>query len=365
MTLARQLVELGHDCAVVTETIDSVGYDRLKSSTQAQFPVYRRPSKSIRFRLARWSSIVHSNGASVAMYPYAALARRPFMWTHNGYQIQCVDGLGWMGGAKTPMTPLASLRHTWKTDGLGRAAKETLKMAIRRFVTNRAVMNVACTKWVASRLNAPRLTVAYTPYDLSRFKPAKVSEHTLYDFIFVGRLVNEKGILDLLDAFATLKRDPRFQNSRLAIVGDGPIRSEIEDRIHELRIGVDVDLLGRKQGVELVEAMSRARVGVVPSRWEEPMGGVALELLASGRRLIVSAYGGIAECVEDVALTFPNGDSDALSHCMAMSITDTEFELNHRKKVDQAIDKFGERALTIGYVKLYSQVLNSTYSDLG
>lgn len=355
VTLATQLVQLGHDCIVVTETPDNAQYD---ARYQNQFPVYRRPSKFQRLKLARWCSLIHSNGASVAMYPYAVLTGRPFMWTHNGYQIQCVDGLGWVGDHHTPMTPLASLRHTLRSAGIVRAAAESLKMAIRRFVTHRVAINVACTKWVAGRLNAPRMTVGYTPYDLSRFRIPGMLKDVPYDFIFVGRFVNEKGILDLINAFARLKEDTRFKDSKLALVGDGPIRNDIELRIQELSLNASVDLLGRKNGSELVEAMRLGRVGIVPSRWEEPMGGVALELLASGRRLIVSASGGIAECVEEVALTFPNGDSEALCRCMAQAITDPEFERNHLLKAPEVISKFDERALTEGYIQLYRAVVN-------
>ena len=359
VTLATQLVRLGHECIVVTETPENSDGRSNLGDAPALFPVYRRPSRRLRLALARECSLVHSNGASVAMYPYAVLAGRPFMWTHQGYQIQCVDGLGWVGDEHTPMTPLASLRHTLHTKGPIRAAVESLKMAYRRFVTHRAALNVACSSWVAGRLNAPRMTVAHSPFDLSRFKAAVPPNEPHYDFIFVGRFVNEKGILDLLHAFALLKKDSRFADSQLALVGDGPLRGEIEAKLTQLDLTGQVVLLGRRDGVDLVEAMRKGRVAIVPSRWEEPMGGVALELLASGRRLIVSQSGGLAECVQDVALTFPNGDVEALRRCMERAIFDPAFQRNHDEKVSSVLARFDERELTLAYVRLYRQVLST------
>ena len=105
--------------------------------------------------------------------------------------------------------------------------------------------------------------------------------------------------------------------------------------------------------------MRKGRVAIVPSRWEEPMGGVALELLASGRRLIVSQSGGLAECVQDVALTFPNGDVEALRRCMERAIFDPAFQRNHDEKVSSVLARFDERELTLAYVRLYRQVLST------
>lgn len=353
VTLATQLVKLGHECTVVTESLLNGAETR-----DELFPVVRAPSRRCRLKLAKDCSLIHSNGASVAMYPYAVLARRPFMWTHNGYQIQCVDGAGWVDGGPSAVTPFASIKFTVKKFGLLRASKESVKLAWRRFVARRVALNVACTDWVAHRLSAPRIVTGYTPYDLTRFRNANQDSDSEYEFIYVGRLVGEKGISDLLQAFAIHKQDPRFNASRLAIVGDGPLRPEIEAEIKALSLTESVHLLGRKVGDELAMAMLKGRIAIVPSRWEEPMGGVALELLATGRRLIVSKSGGHAECVRDVALTFENGDITSLSKCLEASLLDNEFESRHKRNARAVLERFDERRLTEDYVKLYQRVLS-------
>jgi glycosyltransferase involved in cell wall biosynthesis len=353
LTLAAQLAKLGHDCVVVTETL----HNACKSEEAYPFRLYRAPSAQKRYQLAKKCSLIHSNGASLAMVPYARVTNKPFMWTHNGYQVQCLDGLGWDDHRAAPLTPIASIRFHCNTHGVLTAARGSAKLAIRRWVAHCFALNVACTNWVAQRLALPRQVVAYTPYDLSRFRNSSVDEAPVFDFIFVGRLVSEKGILDLLDAFALHRTDPRFARSTLAIVGDGPMRNQVEKSIAVHRLTSSVSLLGCRTGESLIKSMRLGRIGIVPSRWEEPMGGVALELLASERMLIVSKFGGHAECVGDVALTFPNGDVQAMCNCMGKALTDVDFAVRHRTLTPKVLERFDEARLTARYVELYESAL--------
>ncbi|MFM6270424.1 MAG: hypothetical protein ACKPFA_28610, partial [Dolichospermum sp.] len=129
------------------------------------------------------------------MYPYARLNNKPFVWTHNGYQVSCVDGLGWVDGEPTPMTPLASLAYHFRKKGWIYGLKESVKLGIRRYVANHVDLNIAATHWVAKRQPLRNQIVAYTPYPTNRFKSVNnINSNWKYDFIYVGRLVSEKGL---------------------------------------------------------------------------------------------------------------------------------------------------------------------------
>jgi glycosyltransferase involved in cell wall biosynthesis len=346
VTLATKIVQNGHDCCVVTETSSS------DDDSIYPFAVYRKPSMRVRFRLVRECSVVHSNGASIAMYPYARLACKPFMWTHNGYQVLCIDGLGWAYGEPAPMSPWRSVAHHRRRRGIVYACREAIKLWLRRRIGKRVDLNVACTHWVAQRLRLPRQVVAYTPYPLRYFRSETPAGNPKFDYIYVGRLVSEKGVDDLIAAMALHCSNPQFAGSTLAIVGDGPLRTQLERQAFELGIQQNVAFLGAKRGSELRKAMASGRVGIVPSRWEEPMGGVALELLASRRKLIVSQRGGHAECVRDLALTFPNGDVVALRQCLDRMMGESGIQQN--VGVEQEILKrFDEDVLAAVYIELY------------
>jgi glycosyltransferase involved in cell wall biosynthesis len=353
-TLAENIVCLGHECLVVTETIAQKEEPRI-------YQVIRKASLKERFLLTQQYDLVHSNGASVAMFPFAKLTNKPFIWTHNGYQVSCIDGLGWVDGEPSPMTPINSLKYHFRKNGFNFVLKESIKLAARRFVANNVDLNIACSNWVAKRLQCKNQVVAYTPYSLNKFKGAKTNQNHEYDFIYVGRLVSEKGVSDLIRAFHLLTSESDYNKKTLAIVGDGNIRQSLENLVHELGLTSKIFFFGSKSGNELVEIISKSRIAVVPSVWEEPYGGVTLELLAAGKNLIVSEFGGHAECVGDAGLKFKNGDIHSLYQCMVKLLKDNYLAEQQLEKGAIQIDAFDEVKLTQKYLKLYEQVISRKF----
>ena len=121
-----------------------------------------------------------------------------------------------------------------------------------------------------------------------------------------GRHVREKGFDLLVEAFGQVH--DRLPQARLLLGGDGPERAS-------LPVVDGVDILGPldRQGVRTM--LARSRVVVVPSR-VEPFGIVALEALASGRGLVYSSRGGLAEAAGPCGRAVDPTDTAAL--CSAM-----------------------------------------------
>ncbi len=349
-TLAENIVRLGSECIVVTETPS-------ETEDARPYTVVRQPTLKERFQLARQCDLIHSNGASIAMYPFARLNNKPFIWTHNGYQVSCVDGLGWVDGEPAPMTPMASLKYHLHKKGLIYFFKESVKLVIRRYVAANVDLNIAATQWVAKRQPLKNQVVAYTPYPLSQFKLVRSVVQKNYDFIYVGRLVSEKGVPDLIRAFHLLISNSNYQNKTLAIVGDGTMKPVIENLVSELQLTNNVFFLGAKYGTELVRIIGQSHIAVVPSIWEEPMGGVALELLAAGRNIIVSEFGGHAECVGNAGLKFKNGDYLSLYECMIKLLTDESLAKQQQENAFIQVDSFDEEKLTKRYVEIYKSLI--------
>ena len=351
-TLAENIVRLGKECIVVTETPS-------ESEDNRSYRVVRHPTISERFELTRQCDLVHSNGASLAMFPFAKLNNKPFIWTHNGYQISCVDGLGWVDGEPTPMTPIASLTYHCQKKGLFYFLKESLKLALRRYVATQVDLNIAATKWVAKRQPLKNQIVAYTPYPLNQFKQSKMVDPKNYDFIYVGRLVSEKGVSDLIRAFHLIVSAPNYREKTLAIVGDGILKSALEKLVLELEIDDNVFFLGSKYGIGLIEVIAQSQIAVVPSVWEEAMGGVALELLAAGKNIIVSELGGHAECVGNAGLKFKNGDYLSLYECMIKLLTDEPLAKQQLENASIQVNSFDEVKLTERYIAIYESVIKN------
>lgn len=235
--------------------------------------------------------------------------------------------------------------------------KEAIKLAVRRYVANNVDLNIAATEWVAKRQELNNQIVAYTPYPISQFKHIKEINCTKYDFIYIGRLVSEKGIPDLIQAFHLLISLPEFRNKTLVVVGDGNLRQKLKRMAVELELENNLFFLGSKQGAELLDIISQAKIGVVPSAYEEPMGGVSLELLAAGKNIIVSEFGGLAECVGNAGLKFKNGDVSSLYNCMIKLLTDESLAQQQLEDASTQLELFDELRLTQKYVEIYKEVL--------
>lgn len=120
-------------------------------------------------------------------------------------------------------------------------------------------------------------------YDLN---PDKVT------ILYAGRLAEEKSLPELIDAFLNLER--RFKNIQLLIVGDGPLRAELEAKLNNH--SDDFAFTGIKKGTELAELYASADIFAFPSR-TETFGQVVLEAMASALPVVGYDSPGVRDLV--------------------------------------------------------------------
>jgi glycosyltransferase involved in cell wall biosynthesis/predicted metal-dependent phosphoesterase TrpH len=165
--------------------------------------------------------------------------------------------------------------------------------------------------------------------DADRFAPRRRNQmlrnHLLQDgsvlLLSVGRLSNEKRIDVLLDAFARLHE--RTPEARLAIVGDGPARAELERTAPG-----GVTFMGELRGDGLAQAYASCDVFCFPST-TDTFGQVILEASASGLPVVAADTGGAPELVRhrSTGLLFRPDDPAALADALAEVVGDIPFRL--------------------------------------
>ena len=127
---------------------------------------------------------------------------------------------------------------------------------------------------------------------------------------YAGRLVEYKGVFDLLDAMKPLK------NAQLVFIGEGEARAELEKRA-----GAGVHFFGAQALEALPELFSALDCLVLPSRttksWKEQFGRVLIEAASCGVPVVGSDSGAIAEVIGNgekaMGFIFPEGDVAALA----------------------------------------------------
>jgi len=111
--------------------------------------------------------------------------------------------------------------------------------------------------------------------------------------LFVGRLVDLKGVGTLIQAWSKLPA-----SIPLVIAGDGPFRPEMEKLISDLKLG-NVDYRGRLSRQDTLATMKGARFLMFPSEWYEGFPVTIAESFACGVPVLCSRLGSMQEIVED------------------------------------------------------------------
>jgi len=175
---------------------------------------------------------------------------------------------------------------------------------------------------------------------------------------FVGRFVEEKGVLDLVEAAARLntltKRSPL-----LVFLGQGPLESQVRERCAQL--GLRLLILASRKNHEVAEAMNSLDALVLPSQsrafWKEQFGRVLIEAMACGIPVIGSDSGEIPNVIGDAGLVFHEGDRDALSRCLLVYCEDEDKrrELGERGR-ERVMRNFINERLAERTLEIYERI---------
>jgi glycosyltransferase involved in cell wall biosynthesis len=206
----------------------------------------------------------------------------------------------------------------------------------------------------------PYTTALPAPPAPSRRRPADAP----FTALFVGRLVERKGVPDLIDALALLSAD---QDVRLVIVGEGPERGRIEQGVRERGLDGRVVLRGQVSEEALQQAYATADVLVLPAIVDrrgdtEGLGVVLLEAMNHKVPVVASRIGGIPDIVEDgvSGLLVPPGDTGALAQSLGQLARDPELAARLGEAGYQRLhEQFSWRAIVQRWLDLYAGVTQS------
>jgi len=237
--------------------------------------------------------------------------------------------------------------------------RDRWRLPLLRWLYPRADAVVAISHGVADDLVATvglprdRVTVIHNPVDVARTAAlaAEPPDHPWFAagkppvVLAVGRLVPQKDVATLLDAFARLRaRRP----ARLVVLGEGPLRAALLARAEALGVAADVAFPGFMANP--FACMARAGVFALSSRWEG-FGVVLVEALACGCPVVsTDCPSGPAEILEDGrwGALIPVGDAARLADALAAALDDPgDADARRRRATDFA----PERALP-GYAEV-------------
>ena len=217
----------------------------------------------------------------------------------------------------------------WETipfNNEGTAAKKRLK----RFVMNNTDLFICYTDkakkcLIEEGVVPEKIRTISLGVDLVHFSKKRVIDPDTFTILFVGRLVQEKGIRDLYDAFKLLVKEKNAV--RLKIIGSGPLEKVFRKKIQNDRL-THVVSIERKTYASMVEQYHQADVLCVPSRsthtWEEQYGMVFIEAMACGIPIVSYDTGVIKSVVGNAGLIVDEDDIQGLTASIIRIIEDKE-----------------------------------------
>jgi glycosyltransferase involved in cell wall biosynthesis len=333
VALLKRLQAAGHEVEVFTSAYRGGGGD-----SSAGIPVHR-----FRYFPARWEDLTHDEATPDRMRRSLLYRVLPLFYVAGGlwamwrlmrrrqYDIIHVHWpvphvlFGWLGRRTSRGT--ARLVTSWYGVEL-RWVQSSLPW-LRRFV-----------RWALRTSNAVVAISSYTAREIARFAnvPVHVIPYTLgfadsetrqrqprdkgkqFQILFVGRLVERKGVTHLIEA---VRRLPAELDARLVVIGDGPERQALEAQARAAGLAGRVEIRGRVSDAALREAYGASDVLVLPSILDargdtEGLGVVLLEAMSYGVPVVASDIGGITDIVENEksGLLIPPADPERLARAL-------------------------------------------------
>jgi glycosyltransferase involved in cell wall biosynthesis len=163
-----------------------------------------------------------------------------------------------------------------------------------------------------------KLSVVRCGLALDELPASRASDGSNLRLILVGRLSAEKGIAGLLEALALVAPERRPD---LVIVGDGPMRSELDLAVEQLELADHVRFVGRLPEAETLAEIARSDVLVLPS-FMEGLPIVLMEAMALGKPVVATRVAGVPELVtegETGLLFTPSNWSELAAHISTLA----------------------------------------------
>jgi len=221
---------------------------------------------------------------------------------------------------------------------------------------------VAVSRCLASE-TFPSATVIGNPFRGDVFSSSN-SVLRSNSFVFVGRLVSDKGVGMAIEALILVRehlneRGCSASNITLTIIGDGPEKHRLQQQVLKAGLSDVVSFTGNLYDHEIAVVLQRSRFMLVPSIWKEPFGIVALEGLASGCIPIVSDGGGLPDVVGPAGLVFKRGDILDLVSSMLSVLNDVQMETRLRSLAVKQLEKYQP----VRIARQYLDLIESAHSN--
>lgn len=313
-------------------------HDALYDISETELPVRRlhRP-KEIGFDIPRWRGLCNTAarllcGSEDRMLgleqALAGFNLVHVVETYNYFSLQAVQAKA-TSGVPVVVTVWDNIAHN--RDDVPRYAR--CKAAVLRLADLfLAVTDQAKAMLMAEGVDEKRIRVVGAGVNVERFRPEAVQgrcrqQYGLLDservILFIGSLIESKGVYDLLKAIKLMRSAGILQpgRHRVLYIGQGAESSRLRAQTREWGLHQIVTFGGSASYAEMPDIHRMADIFVLPSiptpTWEEQFGMVLAESMATGKAVVSTRSGSIPEVVGEAGVLVPSGDPESLAQSLS------------------------------------------------
>jgi glycosyltransferase involved in cell wall biosynthesis len=325
-------------------------------------PAYSREDAGALAALLRRErvDIMHLHNPYPLISPNAIRVARsagvPVVQTVHNYRMTCVNGAFFRDGQVCTecvglRVPLPAAKHGCYRDSRLQSIVMTGTLAAHRPTWQLVDRFLPVTPFMATHLREAGIPdERITPKPNTVLDPGPPSAPGT-GLLFAGRLVEEKGVRLLLAAW---ERGGGGTLGRLVIVGDGPLRPEVE---RAARTVPGITYLGPVPSERVDELMREAAVIAVPSLWFEGFPMTVLEAYARGRPVVATAIGSVGTVVDE-QVGWRSGSSPAELDAVLRSIEPAEVAARGATARARYEADFSPKVVTEKLIGIYTDVID-------
>lgn len=314
LLLLRELRKAGHEVNVITHVA-------LGKATELDWPpVFRQPNFRQQWKLARWADVIYHHNPAFS-YWLPSLTRRPTVFSI----------------------------HTWVSRTDRRVSwKDRMKLGVlAKFPC------IANSRATAAHLAGPSTVIEYA-YDNLIFKSETPWEER-HGCAFAGRLVSDKGVPTAIAAIREAKR--QGHSIPLQIIGSGPDEAELRAQVSALGLEDWVTFAGRLAPEALAATLNQVKYLLVPSKWEEPFGIVALEGIACGCIPLGTNQGGLVDAIGPCGPLFEKDDAIGLADCLIRLEKEPDWVAQYRMAASEHLAAHSPKGFAAQYFEVFKQAV--------
>jgi glycosyltransferase involved in cell wall biosynthesis len=252
----------------------------------------------------------------------------------DGIRYKCYRNSSLASATVTAITGFHKLFNTWKN-------KIDTYIALNEF---------SRSKLLYSSLDIPPGKMITKPnFAVDRFDENLQRENF---FLFAGRIVKEKGVHVLAQAFASIPEH------KVIIIGDGPEKQILEQQYSSFS---NIQFTGQMEKLKVNEYMKRCKAFICPSIWYEGAPLTIIEAFAAGTPVIASRLGAMEESITNGfnGLHFNPGDADDLSKKIKLFIAETgNNDLLYKNARQTYLEKYRPDAHYNAIMKIYQNAID-------